>query len=58
MEAYAAALTANVVTEDEVRAQLDGHPVFGALPEMELPIDEPEPEPVPFPPGPPEPAPE
>ena len=46
MEAYTAALAANVVTEDEVRAQLDGHPVFGALPEMELPIDEPEPEPA------------
>ena len=37
---------ANVVTEEEVRAQLDGHPVFGSLPEIDLDaLREPEPEP-------------
>ena len=53
MEAYAMALQSTVITEDEVRAQLDGHPVFGALPEMDLEALKPEPEPEPDPdPGP------
>ena len=46
MQAYQVALMANVVTEEEVRAQLDGHPVFGSLPEIDLDaLREPEPEP-------------
>ena len=52
MEAYAGALMANVVTEDEVRAQLDGHPVFGSLPEIDLEALKDDPEPEPGNPGP------
>ena len=49
MEAYALALASTVVTEDEVRAQLDGHPVFGALPPIDLEALKPDPEPEPAP---------
>ena len=64
MLAYKEALAAYVVTEDEVRAQLDGHPIFGALPDMDLDALKPDPEPPPMLPGqpgapePPEPEPE
>ena len=37
-----------------MRAQLDGHPVFGALPEMDLEALKPDPEPMPGGPIPPE----
>ena len=47
MEAYKLAIESTVVTEDEVRAQLDGHPVFGALPEIDLEALRPDPEPEP-----------
>ena len=32
----------NVMTEDEARARLDGHPVFGDLPEMDFPSGDPD----------------
>ena len=51
-KALTQALAANAITEEEFRRQIDGHPVFGALPEMEMPLpDDPEPEPEPGPPG-------
>ena len=57
-QALREALDANTITEDEMRAQLDGHPVFGSLPEIDLEALMDEPEPEPGPPGPPEPEPE
>ena len=42
-QTYDMAIRANMMIEDEGRRQLDGHPVFGALPEMEMPEPEPEP---------------
>ena len=36
MEAFTLAISAAVITEEEVRKQLDGHPVFGSLPDIDL----------------------
>ena len=65
VQALSTTLKDNVIGEEEYRRQLDGDPIFGSLPEEDLPEPEPEPEPMPMPmplgapvpPGPPAPAP-
>ena len=59
VQALKEAQLSNAITEVEFRRQIDGHPVFGSLPEMEMPLpddppdDPPESEPEPDPePGP------
>ena len=53
-KAYQQALATTAITEVEIRRQLDGHPVFGSLPEEDWRPPEPDPEPVPGGPIPPE----
>ena len=52
VKALSTVLKDNVIGEEEYRRQLDGDPIFGSLPEEDLPEPEPEPEPAPILPGP------
>ena len=52
VKALSTVLEDNVIGEEEYRRQLDGDPIFGSLPEEDLPEPEPEPEPAPILPGP------